>query len=305
LDKLSAKKRRSNNKKEKLMERFTRRFIKPETIIVLGLCLCLLTPALRAQEAQETTDRTQEWRKKPGFSLRIGTYFSSLDTKLRLDSDLLGRGTEIDLEDTLQLDSSPTIFRGDLEVRALSWFSLDLGYYSVNRNKTAVIDEDIQIGDTIFELNQTVTGKLDMTYLRANLKFYIVNKPRVEFGVWAGANILFLNFSLTAEELGQTLSEEEDVWAPIPAVGIHASYTLFPNFYIFGKGGYFYYGLSESLKFRSWSFDINVHYYFFKFLGVGVTYDFNKFQLDGEGDILSGKAMNRLSGVQLYILVGF
>jgi len=274
-------------------------------IILLSFALWLLAPAVQAQETQEAPESTQTWRKKPGFSLRVGTYFSSLDTKLRLDSDLLGRGTEIDLEDTLQLDSSPTAFRGDAEIRALSWLSLDLGFHTFNRSKTVVIDRDIQIGDTIFELNQTVTGKLDTTYVRANLKFFIVNKPRVEFGVWAGANILFLNFSLTAEELGRTLSEGEDVWAPIPALGIHASYTLFPNLYIFGKGGYFYFGLSDNLKFRSWSFDINVQYYFWKFLGAGVSYDFNKFQLDGESDILSGKAMNRYNGIQLYVLVGF
>ncbi|MFC2164435.1 hypothetical protein ACFLT2_05500 [Acidobacteriota bacterium] len=287
------------------MKGHKRLLLKSGTVIFLIFLIWILAPVLQAQETQEATEDIPEWRKRPGFSLRFGTYFSSLNTKLRLDSDLLGRGTEIDLEDTLQLDSNPTVFRGDAEIRALSWLSLDFGFHAFKRSTTTVIDEEIQIGDTIFQLNQTVTGKLDTTYLRANLKFYIVNKPRVEFGVWAGANILFLDFSLTAEELGRTLSEEEDVWAPIPAIGIHASYTLFRNFYIFGKGGYFYYGLSDNLKFRSWSFDINVQYYFYKFLGIGATYDFNKFQLDGESDILSGKVMNRFNGIQLYVLIGF
>jgi len=294
-----------NEKTNGLMERHKRLLLKPGVIIFLSFLLWVLAPALLAQETQEAPQDTQEWQKKPGFSLRVGPYFSSLNTKVRLDSEILGRGTEIDYEDTLQLDKSPTVFRGDVEVRALSWFSLDLGFYAIRRSKTTVIDEDIQIGDTIFELNQTIKTKLDSTYELPNFKFYIINKPRLEFGVWAGANILFLNFSVTAQELGETLSETQEVWAPIPSAGLHASYTLFPNFYLFGKAGYFYYGLSDNLKFKSLSFDINVHYYFYKFLGVGATYEYNRFQLDGELGDLSGRVLNRLGGFQLYALIGF
>ena len=72
-----------------------------------------------------------------------------------------------------------------------------------------------------------------------------------------------------------------------------------------GKAGYFYYGLSDNLKFKSLSFDINVNYYFYKFLGIGATYDYNKFELDGEISDLSGKVINKFGGFQVYLLIGF
>ena len=229
----------------------------------------------------------------------------SLNTKLRIDSESLGRGTEIDFEDMLQLDKSPLILRGDADVPIVSWLGLDLGFYVINRSNTRVIDRDIQIGDTIFNLNQTVNTKFNTTYLRANFKFYIIRKPRLDLGVWAGANVAFINFSLQAQELGETFSEGRDVWVPIPAVGVHGSYTLFPNFYLFGKAGYFYYGLSDNLKFDNWSFDINVNYYFYKFLGIGATYEYNRAELNGEIGDLSGEIINRLGGFQFYLLIGF
>jgi hypothetical protein len=205
----------------------------------------------------------------------------------------------------LQLDNSPLILRGDAEVPVASWLGLDLGFYVINRSNTRVIDEEIQIGDTIFDVNQTVNAKLNTTYLRTNFKFYIIRKPRLDFGPWIGANVAFINFSLQAQELGETISEEQDVWAPIPAIGLHASYTLFRNFYVFGKAGYFYYGLSDNLKFNNWALDINVNYYFYKFLGIGATYEFNRAQLKGEFSDFSGEIVNRLGGFQFYLLIGF
>jgi hypothetical protein len=297
--------REKNERQEESMESLKELIRKPSLILFLSFLVWILAPTLQAQEAQEAAQSTLKWRKKPSFSLRLGSYFPSLSTILRVDSENLGRGTEIDLEDLLQLDSSPIVIRGDADVPIVSWFSLDLGFYAIKRSKTTVIDRDIQIGDTIFNVNQTVKGKFDTTYLRTHLKFYFVRNPRLDLGVWVGANVAFFNFSFQAQELGQTFSEGEDVWAPIPAAGIHASYTLFPNLYLFGKAGYFYYGLSDNLKFKSLSFDINVNYYFYKFLGIGATYDYNKFELDGEIGDLSGKVINKFGGFQVYLLIGF
>jgi len=278
---------------------------KSNIIFILAFLLFVSIPILQAQEPEETAPATQEWRKRPGFALRFGTYMPSLNTKLRLDSEILGRGTEIDFEDVLQLDRSPLILRGDAEVPIASWLGLDLGFYVINRKNTRVIDRDIQFGDTIFNLNQTVNTKFNTTYLRTNFKFYIIRKPRLDFGLWAGANVAFLNFSLDAQELGETFSEGRDVWAPIPAIGIHASYTLFRNFYVFGKVGYFYYGISDNLKFNNWSLDFSIYYYFYKFLGIGATDEYNRTELKGELSDLSGEIFNRLGGFQFYLVIGF
>jgi hypothetical protein len=292
-------------KKENPVKSNKRKSYKLNVAFILSFILIVLVPSLKAQEAEETEQINPEWRKRPGLALKIGTYLPSLNTILRVDSETLGRGTEIDFEDLLQLDKSPLILRGEAEVPVASWLSLDLGFYVINRSNTRVIDRDIQIGDTIFNINQTVKAKFNATYLQTNFKFYIIRKPRLDFGVWAGANVAFFNFSLEAQELGETFSEGRDVWAPIPAVGIHASYTLFRNFYIFGKAGYFYYGLSDNLKFNNWSLDININYYFYKFLGIGVSYEYNRAELNGELGDLSGEIVNRLGGIQFYLLIGF
>ncbi len=274
--------------------------------VVFFFLLWMVVPSLHAQEeGQGEAKEAPKWRRKPAFSLRFGSYFPSLETILRIDSENLGLGTEINLEDVLQLDKSPTVVRADAEVRLLSWLSLDLGYYGINRSKTTVIDRDIQVGDTIFNLNQTVKTKFNTTTLRADLKFSFIHNPRLDLGVWAGAHVAFFNLSLEAQELGKTYLEENDVWAPIPAAGVHICYTLIPNMYLFGKVGYFYYALSDNFKFTSTSFDINLNYYFYKFLGVGATYEYNLAKLDGKVADFSGKISNKFGGFQIYGIIGF
>ncbi len=275
-------------------------------LLLIGIfILGLMTPGLRAQEDEAEAEETSKWKRRPAFSLRFGTYFPSLETRVRIDSDILGRGTDINLEDVLQLDKSPVVVRADAEIRLASWFSLDLGYYGIGRSKTTVIDRDIQVGETIFTIDQTLKTKFNTNYLRAHLKFSFIHNPRLDLGVWAGANVAFYKLSLDAVEQGQTLLEENDVWAPIPAGGIHISYTLLPNLYLFGKAGYFYYSLTENFKFTSTSFDINLQYYFYKFLGIGATYEYNEFKLDGEVGGFSGRISNRFGGFQVYGLLGF
>ncbi len=287
------------------MSKQTHLALKPVFSIVLILAIWILAPVLHAQEDQGDTQDTQKWRRKPAFNLKFGSYFPSLETTLRIDSETLGRGTEINLEDILQLDTSPIVIRGDADIRVLPWLSLDLGFYSINRSKTTVIDRDIQIGDTIFNLNQTLNTKYNTTYLRTNLKFSFIHNPRLDVGVWAGASFAFFKLRMDAQEAGEVLLEEDDVWAPIPAAGIHISYTLIPNLYLFGKVGYFYYNLSENFKFTSTSFDINLNYYFYKFLGIGATYEYNLAKLDGQIADFSGKISNKFGGFQICGIIGF
>jgi hypothetical protein len=282
-----------------------RSFLRFNLFVVLIVVFGLFAASLHAQEDKGETKETSKWKRKPAFSLRLGSYFPSLETNLRVDSEALGRGTEINLENLLRLNKSPIVLRADAEIRVASWLSFDLGYYGIGRSKTTVIDRDIQVGDTIFNLNQTLQTKFNTNYIRANLKFFFVHSPRLDLGVWAGANVAFYKFSLDAQGAGNASIERNDVWAPIPAAGIHLSYTLLPNLYLFGKAGYFYYSLSDNFKFTSTSFDINLNYYFLKFLGIGATYEYNVFKLDGEVGGFSGKISSRFGGFQIYGILGF
>ena len=93
---------------------------------------------------------------------------------------------------------------------------------------------------------------------------------------------------------------------PVPSIGATFTYSLGPRWYLYGKAGYFYYMVQDSnLKLDSVRFDINMDYYFWKSLGVGVTYEYIKSSFEKNSAEFAGMVSNRSSSIQVYLAVGF
>jgi len=148
-------------------------------------------------------------------------------------------GTEIDLQDVLNAPKNATVFRGRADIRINSWFGVEGEYYRIARSQTAVLDREITIGDEIIAINQTVASSLVQNYLDTALKFYLVHRQRLDLGLWLGATVHLVDFSLEADPSGQSV--ERRPWYPVPALGVHFSYTILPRLYLYGKAGYFRY----------------------------------------------------------------
>ncbi len=273
-------------------------------LLALSACLALLAPLVAAQEKAEQPARSRPaWPKKPVFSFRLGSYFSDINGTIRIDG--AERGTEIDLQNDLRLPKTATVLRLRTDIRIASWFGLDLEYYRVARSNTSVIDREIVAGDTVFPINETIATKQVASYLDFALKFYLIHRERLDLGLWAGANVHFMKLSLDADPSGRSLSRNP--WFPVPAFGAHYSWTILPRLYLYGKAGFFTYKVTDpnTTKLASFRFDMTLDYYFWKFLGVGVTYEYVKNSLEQNRTRFTGALDNRVSGLQVYAVVGF
>jgi hypothetical protein len=255
---------------------------------------------------EETALEKIDWiQRKPTLTLQLGTYFPTTKTTVRVDSERLGKGTEFDLEDVFQFDRAPTVVRGDGEIRLSSWFSLAVGVYAVNRKKSFRLNEQIQIGDTVFDLDQDIAAKFNTLYLALAMKFSVVRKPTFEFGPWLGANVLFSDLQVDAVGTVTGQNEKKEVWAPIPSIGLFLTYVPLPRLYLQARAGYFYFRISDSLKFQSGQFLVRADYYFYKSLGLGASYEYNIFKLNLDRPALSGLIRSRFNGLQVYLALGF
>lgn len=275
-------------------------------LLSLGLFFSGFALSAFAQEKEATTEATK-WRRKPAFSLKFGAFFPNNSTTIRVDETAPGGtvpGTEIDLENELGLAKTATTIRLDADIRIASWFSLDLGYYGFRRGKSSVINSDIQVGDTLFPVYQTIKTEMTTAFWKAALKFYFIHRPRVDFGVYIGAYANHFGFQIRAEEIDRTLLETRKFWAPIPSAGLHFSYTIIPNLYLYGGAGYFYYE-AEKIKVNSLALNISLDYYFWKFLGIGARYDFAGDKIELHNRRMNGLIDYTISGFQVYAIIGF
>ncbi len=109
-----------------------------------------LLPLLLACTACSTLD-PDVGPKLHAYTLRVGAeLIADFNSELRLDSENLGSGTSIDLEDDLGLESSTAFARVDLELRFDRRNAVELAYYNIERSSARVLGQDIQFGENLF-----------------------------------------------------------------------------------------------------------------------------------------------------------
>lgn len=216
-----------------------------------------------------------------------------------------GSGTDVNVSNDLGLAKTGTVLRLDGDIRIAKWFSVALNYYGFSRSESQVIDKDIQIGDTLYPVKQTLKTTLNTTFANLDLKFYLIHRERLDFGVYAGVYLTHFKINVQAQELDRQLIQIKKLWAPIPSVGLHFWYEPVPKLFVYAKAGYFKFSPTKHSKFESATFNINLEYYFWKFLGIGARYEYNRFNLDLDVAKYLGMLKYRVDGAQAYLTIGF
>jgi hypothetical protein len=198
-------------------------------VAVLGLLAA--APVLAQAVVDET--RREAIRGVPDrWGLTLGSFWQTLDTKIRLDGTN-GEGTEINLESDLGLKKSLTDFQLNAFYRFSDRSRLDLSYLSWSRNSVHTIDQAIEWGDVTYDAGAKVATESKARMINAIYKYSFFNNGKVEFGLNGGISALWNDFTLSGEG---TVSGEEDVAGtitgsnstifPIPVLGVHFEMTL-------------------------------------------------------------------------------
>lgn len=182
-------------------------------------------------QAQERYDGLEPAKK---FDIRFGGFLTTNhDTTLRVDSNELGVGAVISLEDNLEVESSTQVFRLDGFYRFNERHMIDWTWYSNSREGTTeIINEEIKIGDEIYQVGDVIHTSMKTNTIKVGWAYSFINVRKYEAFIGAGLNINFANFSfantLTVDGGGST--EEAEVKAspnlPLPTVNMGLRYNF-------------------------------------------------------------------------------
>ncbi len=188
--------------------------IRTIAIATVTVALSLAANAVSAQSQAAPRERG---------SIVFGAFITNRDTTTRLDSDL-GSGTNIDLESDLGLDTSLTVFRlgGDVWVGERHRF--DAAVFDLSRSATRRIEETIEFGDEIFDIDTTVTSENDLSIYKFDYTYALFNRSRGYFGLTGGLYVASTKLSLSEPTLGR--AESESLTAPLPLIGIRGDYDV-------------------------------------------------------------------------------
>lgn len=259
--------------------------------------IALMLPAaaflLAAGAAQGQGSYEQVKGMDERFRLDLGGFFQKFDTTLRLDSNILGRGTDIDLEGDLGADSTKTTFRASGYWRFGRHGRFDFGFLTISRSATRTISKDIEFGDHVYRAGATLDSKLSATQVDAYYAYSFVNTGEVELGAKLGFSVLFNKAEISGSGTitgpggtvsGSRASDDRSVVAPIPAIGVYGRFTLLPGLLISGHAQ----GL-PTVTISGYSGDAidagaTLDWYPWKNFGFGAGYSYTKITFTREAD---------------------
>lgn len=271
--------------------------------VLCATCALLAPVAIRAEDAAIHPKLAAR------AYLDVGGYVPAVDTRLRVDR-AGGSGTVLDLEDDLDFEDRPTFPFALVNLRLGQRWRIEGEYFSIDRDKTTVIDRTLEIGDETFEIGATVNSFFDTDVYRLSLGYAFLKRPNAEMGAVLGAHVTTFDLGISAIGSGGNIDKAEtaDTLAPLPTIGLYGSYAFSPRWLMQGRADYF------TLDYEEYSgtllnFNIGLEFQLAKHVGLGAGYRYVDLEFTADktlgvgsvGDDFSGEFQYRYSGPTLYL----
>lgn len=243
------------------------------------------------------------WR----LTARAGLLFTEHETLARVDSELLGQGSDVDVERDLGLEERTRDVRFDVALGLGRRHQLQVGYLSLSRAGRTTLQTQIQFGDQVFPADVGVESLVELRLVPVAYRFAVVRSDRVDLGLSAGVLALFTEAGVEAVSAG--VAERESAEFPLPVVGLDGVIGLAPRLY--GTGGVKYFAIEVDGIEGSWrEFRASLEYFPLAHVGLGAGWRFIRLEADGTEGLLSRPEGTLLlldyefAGPHLYLTLG-
>jgi hypothetical protein len=183
----------------------------------------------------------------------VGLFYPFFDTTARLDISVTERGTTIDLEKDLGMDSEmrSSSFRAGMYL-SKRW-RLEAEYFNLDRSSTGEISREIHWGDEIYEAGATIEAFFDVRIGRLALGYDFFVRDKAIIGFTLGAHLLDSGAGIAStsnigggdDDFEQTRDVSTHGILPVPNVGFHGSYILGRKWRLDGRLDWFGISLGE------------------------------------------------------------
>ena len=237
------------------------------------------------------------------FRLEAGAFASFFNTNVRLGSERLGVGTEIDLEDDLGFDARKFDFRGSGYYRLGRRHRLSFGYVNLSRSSNAVLDEEIEFGDEVFPVDAEVESEFRTQFALLGYAFSFLAREKIEVGFGIGLSAMFTKAGIAAvgsvgDEPIDAVEERTDATFPVATLGFGVNWAPLSRLIVSGDVGGLYVSIS-TIKAAVGDAKVGAEYFLTRGFGLGARFAFTKLGVE-ETEDPQLKVTYRYSGLQVY-----
>jgi len=255
-------------------------------LLVVSILVLTLPPPLQAEEKTEETTSAPLTDK---LMIRGGwAYVFGATTTAAAAGPVLGVGTSIDFTNTLGGSTSTDAFRIDTLYRFNDRHAIGFSWYRVGLGGEKVINQQIQIKDTIVAAGASTSSSLSFNIYRLLYDYSFYRNDKVELGISPGLYMMKTQFHFAGQGTingtsGSATIVNEELTLPLPSIGLVANYNITPKLGFQSRYDFFYLSLGNYTG-TMFEFYAGLEYRLFRHFAMGAAYDRLQAGLRGDGD---------------------
>ena len=234
------------------------------------------------------------------IDISAGIFIVDTTTSVRIDgTDRLG--TSINLEHDLGL-SSRNSFRLDGYWRFATRHKIRIEYFENTRTAGKTIDREIDIGDTTFPIDTTLSASVKTVTIEGAYEYAFLRSETYELAGSIGLHDMY--FKLAASAVGQTLNSSASAKAeangPVPVIGLHWLWQFTPEWNVDALAELF------ALKVNPYdgtlqNYNLSVAWVPSKHWGAGLGWNEFIFHAGVDGNSFNGNMSWRYGGLRAFV----
>jgi hypothetical protein len=196
----------------------------------------------------------------------------------------------VNVEDALGVGSEKATFRIDTFYRfgETRRHQIDLHYFDSRRSGDRVLDETIEIGDTVFPIGATVSTEFDLQFINLDYSYAFFQDDRVRLSVAGGLHTTGVKFKADSPP---TFFEDQSFTAPLQVVGLRGEVAVTERWRLRGSSDMFFLEYDQYTGLLA-DTSLAVEYLPFKHAAFGLGINSVRMKIESDGDNSGGTDLN-------------
>ena len=245
------------------------------------------------------------------YELTVGGAVTEFDSSLRINSRDDSVDNEIDFEDDLGFDNEVRLAWINGRWRIADRHRLSLLYLPIKRTTEFTTSNDFDVGGNIIKAGAFLGSSVKTHVFDIEYIYSFFKRPDIEIGFTAG--IYWMNSLAELTAAGEIIIEGSDqpefrsdyqadqrLIAPLPLIGITASYEIMPQWIAHATARYLDVTISD-IDGRILNLNLSTEYYFTKHVGAGAALSLFNVSVRHNGVVFYNTLTYEYSGLQAYL----
>ncbi len=229
--------------------------------------------------AEENNSVKGPWER---FSINLGGFITTVDSDVRIGSEQLGLGIDVDAEEALGLETSTSVYRADTLYRFghSRRHRFDFSFFELRRSGTKELGREIEIGDRTYSAGTTVDSYFNLSIYKTGYSYSFFQDDRFDIGASLGLFVMPIGIGVDASGIG---AESTSITAPLPVFGFRLDCAITSKLFLKQSVAVFYLEYGD-FKGRIVDTSLAFEYNAWKHVGFGIGYNAFLLRIEAQGE---------------------